>query len=194
MTRTALGITASIVALILVAAGALTMVGSRYISSNVHDQLAAQKIAFAPKGSPGLPADIQSYGGTAVVNGSQAKVFADQYIAPHVAGSIAEAAATDPRIKGLTTYSELSSLARSDPKDQKLAALVESVFRGQMLRSSLLSAWGWGVMATIMFWAALASFGAAALFALAGAALIPAVASRLRLSRPAHPTRVSPAA
>lgn len=39
---------------------------------------------------------------------------------------------------------ELSSLARSDPKGKDLTGLVDSVFRGQMLRSSLLSAWGWG--------------------------------------------------
>jgi len=183
MTRTALGITAFVIAAVLVGAAALTMAGSRYISGNVHDQLVAQDISFAPAGSPGLPADIQSYGGTAVTNGAQAKVFADQYIAAHVAGSIADAAKTDPRLAGITTYSQLSSLARSDPKGKDLTGLIDSVFKGQMLRSSLLSAWGWGAMATIMFWVALAGFGAAVLLGLAGALLVPVVASRLGLSR-----------
>lgn len=52
MTRKAVGITAFIGALVLVAAGALTLAGSNYISGNIHDQLASQKISFAPKGSP----------------------------------------------------------------------------------------------------------------------------------------------
>lgn len=188
MSRKALAVAASTIALVLIAAGALTLTGSRYISGNVHDQLASQRIAFAPKGSPGLPADIQSYGGTAVTNGGQAKVFADKYIASHIAGSIADAAKTDPRVAGLTTYSELSSLARTDPTDAKLSALVDTVFRGEMLRSSLLSAWGWGTMASIMFWFALAALAAGILSALAAAALVPAVATRLRLSRPARST------
>ena len=59
MTRKAIGIAALILALVLVAAGGLTLAGSRYIDGNVHDQLASQKISFAPAGSPGLPADIQ---------------------------------------------------------------------------------------------------------------------------------------
>jgi hypothetical protein len=186
MTRKAVGIAALILALVLVAAGGLTLVGSRYISSNVHDQLAIQDISFAPAGSPGLPADIQSYGGTAVTNGGQAKVFADQYIQVHVNESIAEAAKTDPRLTGLTTYSQLSSLARTDPKGKDLTGLVDSVFKGQMLRSSLLSAWGWGVMASIMFWVAISAFGAAIVSALAGASLVPALASRLHLSWLTH--------
>lgn len=186
MTRTALGIITFVIAALLVCAGALTMAGSRYISGNVHDQLVEQDISFAPAGSPGLPADIQSYGGTAVTNGAQAKVFADQYIAAHVADSITDAAKTDPRLTGVTTYSQLSSLARSDPKGKDLTDLVDSVFKGQMLRSSLLSAWGWGTMASIMFWAGISAFVAAVLLGLAGALLVPVIASRLGLSRFAH--------
>ncbi len=179
MSRKAIGVTAFIVAIVLAVAGALTLAGSNYISSNVHDQLAIQKISFAPKGSPGLPADIQSYGGTAVTNGAQAKVFADKYIAVHVQGSIADAAKTNPKLKGVTTYSEVSSLARANPNDQNLQGLVNTVFKGQMLRSSLLSAWGWDTMATIMFWVAIAAFGAAFLLIVCGFALIPGLASRL---------------
>ena len=194
MTRTAVGITAFIVALLLLVAGGLAIAGSRYISGNVHDELAAQKIAFAPAGSPGLPADIQSYGGRAVTNGADAKVFANQYISAHIGESIAAAAKTDPRIKGMSTYSELSGLARTDPKNQSLSGLVDSVFRGEMLRSSLLSAWGWDTMASIMYAAAFFAFGAAVLLIIAGAALVPAVATRVGLSRlvPAEPVVPAP--
>jgi hypothetical protein len=186
MTRKAIGFTAFIAALALVAVGALTLAGSNFISSNVHDQLVSQKISFAPAGSPGLPADIQSYGGTAVTTGAQAKVFSEQYLQVHVQESIAEAAKTDPRLVGVTTYSELSSLSRSDPTGKDLTGLTDSVFRGQMLRSSLLSAWGWGTLATIMFWVAIAAFAMAFMLVLAGAVLMPAVASKLGLSR-LHP-------
>ncbi len=186
MTRKAIGITALIFALVLVVAGGLTLAGSRYIDSNVRDQLVSQKISFAPAGSPGLPADIQSYGGTSVTNGSEAKVFSDQYIQVHVIESIDAAAKTDPRLAGLTTYSELSSLARTDPKGKDISGLVDSVYRGQMLRSSLLSAWGWGTMATIMFWVAISAFAVAVLLAVTGAALVPALATRLHLTRFTH--------
>ena len=61
--------------------GPAAIAGGLYVRDNVQTQLTSQQITFAPRGSDGLPAHIDSYGGTQVVNGSQAKVFADDYIA-----------------------------------------------------------------------------------------------------------------
>lgn len=121
-----------------------------------------------------------------MTNGAQAKVFADQYIAAHVGDSIAAAAKSDPKITRVTTYSQLSSLARANPNDKNLPPLVDSVFKGQMLRSSLLSAWGWETMATIMFWVAVFAFGAAGLLVLAGVLLVPALRARVGVDRLVH--------
>lgn len=144
------------IAVIALVAGPAAVAGGLYVRDNVQSQLTAQEITFAPRGSEGLPADIQSYGGTQVVNGSQAKVFADDYIAAHVSGILTGAAADDARLEGVTTYSQISAVSRANPGDKKLEALVETVFRGEMLRGSLLSAWGWWTMATIMLWSGVA--------------------------------------
>ena len=147
---------AIVFAVIGLVAGPAAIAGGLFVRDNVQDQLTAQSITFAPKGSEGLPADIQSYGGTQVVNGSQAKVFADDYIAEHIQGTLTGAAAEDSRLEGVTTYSQISSVSRANPGDQKLEGLVETVFRGEMLRGSLLSAWGWWTFATIMLWSGVA--------------------------------------
>lgn len=133
-------------------AGPAMLAGGLYVRDNVTSQLDRQQITFAPKGSPGLPDDIQEYGGTQVLNGSQAKVFADKYIAVHIQDSLTAAAADDPRIEGVTSYSQMSAVARENPGNEEMAALVETVFRGEMLRGSLLSAWGWWTFATILLW------------------------------------------
>src|SRR5437867_2569626 len=117
---------------ILAVMGGALVAGGLYDTGQVHDELVAQKIFFAPAGSPGLPANIQEYGGTQVTNGAQAKVFANDYIAEHVA------AAT-----GGLTYSEISAKARAKPNDTTLQNLRTTAFQGEMLRSSLLNAYGW---------------------------------------------------
>jgi hypothetical protein len=115
-----------------------------------------------------------------VLNGAQAKVFADKYIAVHLQGVIQGAAKGDPRLKGVSTYSQVSGVSRANPNDQKLADLTQTVFRGEMLRSSLLSAWGWWTFGTILFWIAVAAFVLAGLAGLTGLALATHVLGRLR--------------
>ncbi len=179
MSRRAIGMTALITALVLAVIGGLTMAGGLFMHSQVTDQLTAQKIFFAPVGSPGLPADIQAYGGTQVVNGAQAKVFSDQYIKVHVLGAISEAAKTNPKLDGATTYAEVSSLSRANPTDETLSGLVQTVFRGEMLRASLLSSYAWWTFGTILFWIAIAAFVLALLGAVTYAWLATPLGARL---------------
>jgi hypothetical protein len=154
--------------------GPAAIAGGLYVRDNVQSQLKSQQITFAPRGTPSLPADIQSYGGMQVVNGSQAKVFADKYIAVHVKGMLAGAAKDQPLLKGVSTYSQISGVSRTHPGNKALSGLTDTVFRGEMLRGSLLSAWGWWTMATIMLWAgvALLSYAVLAGGTLAGARLM----------------------
>lgn len=169
MTRKRAGLLGAVIAVALATIGGLSLAGGTYIKSNITDQLTAQKIAFAPVGSDGLPQDIGRYGGTQVTNGAQAKVFADDYIESHVQGAIAAAAKTTPALVGVTTYSGVSRVSRANPKNAELAALVDNTFRGEMLRSSLLNAWGWWTFGVILFWVSVAAFSLAALAILAGA-------------------------
>lgn len=162
-------LSAVIAAVALTVVAALTLFGGMFIRNNVTDQLTAQKIAFAPVGSDGLPQAIGAYGGSQVTNGSQAKVFADDYIESHVQSSIAAAAKTTPALVGVTTYSGVSAVSRANPKNAELVALVDNTFRGEMLRSSLLNAWGWWTFGSILVWFSVG------MFVLAGAAVVAAL-------------------
>lgn len=142
-----------ILAAVLVVAGALLLWAHSFVDSNVHNQLAAQKIYFPAKGSPALTSSaeikryVTPYAGQQVVNGPQAEVFADHFIAVHLR-----------EIGGGKTYSQLSAQALEQPNNAKLAAQVQTVFRGETLRGLLLNAYAFGKMGQIAFWGAVVSF------------------------------------
>jgi hypothetical protein len=105
----------------------------------IHDQLEAQQIFFPPAGSEALNPeeypDLQQYGGDQVLNGEQAKAYADDYIGYHLEG-----------IADGQSYSQVSAAAREDPENEELQAQVETLFRGETLRGLLLNAYGWWTM------------------------------------------------
>ncbi len=183
MNRRMTGIVSLISAVVLLVIGGLTMTGGLFIHNQVNDQLTAQKISFAPAGNEGLPADIQDYGGTQVVNGAQAKVFADQYIRVHVLGSIAGAAKANPSLKGATTYAEVSAASRANPNNQELSGLVQTVFRGEMLRASLLSSYAWWTLGTILVWIAIASLSLGLIGVVAGVLVATPLGARFAWHR-----------
>ena len=155
-----LTLTGLVLAVILAVAGGLLAWGNSFVNSQVHDQLAAQKIFFPAANSEGLPAkdfpDLQQYGGQQLLTGDQAKAYADQYIAVHI-----------KQIGGGKTYAELSALSRANPNDATAKATVDTVFRGETLRGLLLNAYAFGTMGRIAGYAAIASFiGAVLLLAL----------------------------
>jgi hypothetical protein len=145
-----------VLAAVLLVAGGLLVWGHNFIDTQVHDQLAAQKIFLPPKGDPALDPkefpDLQQYAGQQVVNGNQAKAFANGFIRRHL-----EAAS------GGKTYSELSTESRANPNDQKLAAAVQTTFRGETLRGMLLNAYAFWQMAQVAMYAAMGAFIAAAI-------------------------------
>lgn len=100
------------------------------------DQLGAQQIFFPAADSKALPAaefpDLQQYGGQQVVNGDQAKAYADGFIGRHLQA-----------IGNGQTYSQVSAASLANPTDPKLAAQVQTLFRGETLRGLLLNAYGW---------------------------------------------------
>ena len=135
---------------ILVIAGSLLFWGNAFVSNQVHDQLAAQKIFFPPADSEGLSAKefpgLQQYGGQQVTTGAQAEAYANQFIAAHLTA-----------IAGGKTYSELSTESRANPDNAELAGQVQTMFRGETLRGLLLNAYAFGKMASIALYAAWAS-------------------------------------
>ncbi len=146
-----------IVATVLVAAGGLLMWANNFVDDQVSTQLTAQKIYFPEAGSdgandPAVKEYIAPYLGQQVTNGQQAQVFADHYIAAHLAA-----------MAGGKTYSELSSISRANPDDAEAAAAVQTTFRGETLRGLLLNAYAFWKMGQIALYGAIAAFAGAAL-------------------------------
>ena len=143
-----------VIAAVLFTASGLLFWAHSFVSDNVRTQLVAQKIYFPPKGSdalndPAVKPYLSKYAGQQLTTGAQAKAFADHYIAVHLKEST-----------GGKTYSELSTMSRANPDDQKLAGLVQTSFRGETLRGMLLNAYAFGTMATVALVAAWVAVGA----------------------------------
>jgi hypothetical protein len=121
----------------MIVAGILALVGGTYAKDVVHDQLVPQKIFFPQKGDE-LPAKLNEYAGEQVDTAAEAKAFADDYIGLHLKG-----------IGQGKSYSEVSGEFMKDPNNAELAQQRQTLFMGETLRGTLLSAWGWGTVGTI---------------------------------------------
>ena len=145
-----------VIAAVLLVAGVLLGWGHSFITSEVHTQLAAQKIFFPPNGSPAIKAPefaaMHQYAGQQMTTGAQAEVYADHFIANHL-----------KEIGGGKTYAQLSAESLAQPKNAALEAQVQTVFRGETLRGLLLNAYAFGKIATIMGIAEIGAFAGAAL-------------------------------
>jgi hypothetical protein len=145
-------VTGLVLAAVLAVAGGLALWGHNFVDGQVSSQLAAQKIVFPTKTNPefkalppGDAAAMGQYAGQPMTTGAQAKVYADNFIAFHLS-----------RMGG--TYSQLSAASMAQPGNAKLAALVNTVFKGTTLRGMLLNAYGFWQMGVIAAWGAIASF------------------------------------
>ncbi len=149
-----------VLAVVLAVGGGLLVWGHSVVNTDVHNQLAAQKIVFPTASSPeikALPASdataMKAYSGQLMTTGAQAETYADHFIAVHLV-----------KIGGGKTYSQLSEASLAQPKNVALAAQVETVFKGTTLRGMLLNAYGWWQMGQIILIAAIVAFAGAALF------------------------------
>ena len=129
---------ASLAAAGIIVVGIIAVVGGNYAKNVVHDQLVPQKITFPAAGSPELLPGVKQYAGQQLVNGSQAKAYANNFINVHLS-----------KIAGGQTYAQVSAAAIAEPKNAKLAEEKATLFQGETLRSILLSAWGWSFVGTI---------------------------------------------
>jgi hypothetical protein len=135
---TSLTSVAAVAAAGMMIVGLLALVGGSYDKQVVRDQLTPQKISFPPAGSPALLPGVKQYAGQQVVNGGQAKAYANDFINVHLS-----------KVAGGKTYAEVSTAALADPKNAKLAEQKATLFQGETLRGLLLNAWGWSVVGTV---------------------------------------------
>ena len=149
-----------VLAVVLAIGGGLLLWGHSVVNTDVHNQLAAQKIVFPAANSPeikALPASdataMKAYSGQLMTTGAQAQTYADHFIAVHL-----------KEIGGGKTYSQLSAEAMAQPKNTALANQVQTIFKGTTLRGMLLNAYGWWQMGQIMLISAIVAFASAGLF------------------------------
>jgi hypothetical protein len=167
-----LGTVGVVFGVILLAVGGLTLWGSTYIHNQVTNQLAAQKVYFPPASAfahpkagteitPSMIPSVSQYAGQQLLTGQQAEAYANNFIAVHL-----------QEIGGGKTYSQLSTEAMAmSPTSKQYAAVegqVQTVFRGDTLRSMLLNAFSWWKVSQVAFIASLISFGLGAIALLFG--------------------------
>ena len=156
MRRKTFDVLASVAGLVLAAVlavgGGLMLWGHNFVDNQVSTQLTAQKIVFPATSNPEFkalpPADaaaMGAYAGQAMTTGAQAQVYADNFIAFHLS-----------KMGG--TYAQLSAASLAQPNNAKLAALVNTVFKGTTLRGLLLNAYAFWQMGVIALWGAIVAF------------------------------------
>jgi hypothetical protein len=147
-----------VVVAVLIVAGSLLTWGSSFISSNVHNQLAAQQIYFPPasafahaKAGTGITPEMKpyllQYAGQQMTTGAQAEAYANHFIANHLA---------EMPYGGV--YAKASAAALAQPNNAALQGVVATIFKGTTLRGLLLNAYAFGQMGVLAGDAALASF------------------------------------
>ena len=145
-----------LIAVVLLVAGGLMVWGHVYIDHQVHNQLAAQKIFFPPKGSPAIAGAqfvaMQKYAGQQLTTGAQAETYANHFIAVHLS-----------EVAGGKTYAQVSAAAMAAPTNTTLKTEEATLFQGTTLRGLLLNAYAFGTVATIAGIGAIVSFAAAAI-------------------------------
>jgi len=129
---------ATVTAAGIIVVGILAVVGGSYAKQVVHDQLVPQKITFPAAGSPALLPGIKQYAGQQLVDGAQAKAYANNFINVHLS-----------EVAGGKTYAQVATAALAAPTNATLATEKATLFQGETLRGLLLGAWGWSVVGTI---------------------------------------------
>lgn len=154
--------TGLLLAVVLLLAGGLLTWGYSFTNAQVKTQLAEQNVSFPAAGSgaiTSLPAAdqpfIAKYAGQQMLNGRQAQVYADHFIAVHL-----------KEIAGGKTYSEVSAASQADPTNATLATQVQLLFRGSTLRGLLLYGYAFWQIGQIAMYAALVSYLGGVLFLL----------------------------
>ena len=132
---------------VLLVAGCLAWYGYSFATNSVKTELSQQKVFFPAKGSPAIAslpaadqAQVNKYAGQQLVNGQQAKVYANNFINVHLS-----------EVADGQTYAEVSSASQKDPTNKQLQTQKAVLFQGETLRGLLLGSgyayWTFGMIA-----------------------------------------------
>ena len=146
---------------LLIAAGLLNW-GANFASDAVSSQLKAQEITIpAVTGNPEEAADVTKFftdnGDKILADAKQAQMYADNFLGFHLSKMPTYAAAT-------AASRAANAAVAGDPTDEALKseaaaklAMVDTVFKGTVLRGTLLTAYAFGTLGSIAGISALVS-------------------------------------
>jgi hypothetical protein len=158
--------------LVLAGASGFAFVQGTFVTNQVHDELAAQQIFFptADQIKPGgaldpkeFPQEIQEQAGNQVLDGNQARIYANDFIGKHLQGIDGgrSYAQIGTQVSGL--QAQQANLSKTDPQYVALQTQIttlnaqrDTVFKGEMLRGALLNSYGWWTVGTYTTYAAFA--------------------------------------
>jgi hypothetical protein len=168
---------------ILAAAAGFLFYEGNFVTNMVKDELTAQQVFF-----PGVdqikaggaldpkefPQEIRDQAGNQVTDGNQAKIYANDFIGKHLEGVAGGLTYASMGSKISDVNAQLAATPKTDLNYVTLQSQVatlngqrDTLFKGEMLRGTLLNSWGWwtmGVYSTYvgigLMIAALGAFGA----------------------------------
>ena len=176
-------------AVVLAVAGGLLTWGSNFAQDYVGDELTAQNIAFPPTEALEEEGrgDLAEFGGEQVNTGEEAEAYAS-FIQGHVENTaggltyseIPDRAAKTALQEAIADGAPADEIAELEQEATTLSQQRDTVFKGEMLRGTLLNAYAWSTMGRIAGIAATAAFAAAAIM------VVLSVAGMAHLRKVAH--------
>lgn len=162
----------AILFLVLAAASGFAFVQGTFVTNQVHDELAAQQIFFptADQIKPGgaldpkeFPQEIQAQAGNQVLDGNQARIYANDFIGKHLQGIDGGRSYAQIGTQVSALQAQQANLSKTDPQYVALQTQIttlnaqrDTVFKGEMLRGTLLNSYGWWTVGTYTTYAAFA--------------------------------------
>jgi hypothetical protein len=155
-----------VVAAVMIVAGVLLTLGHSSVTSEVQNELTAQKIYFPAANSPQvtkLPATdaaaMSKYAGQLMTTGPQAETYADDLMSVQIRG-----------VGGGLSYAQLATEAAASRKDAKALEIeAANVFRAETIRGQLLNSYAFWKVGQIMLIGAYVAFATAAVLLIVSA-------------------------
>jgi hypothetical protein len=162
----------AILFLVIGGASAFALAEGTFVTNQVHDELAAQQIFFptADQIKPGgaldpkeFPQEIRDQAGNQVLDGNQARIYANDFIGKHLQGIDGGRSYAQIGTQVSALQAQQANLSKTDPQYialqnqiTTLNAQRTSVLNGELLRSALLNSYGWWTVGTYTTYAAFA--------------------------------------
>lgn len=157
----------AVLVLVLAGAGGFAVYEGSFVRDMIGTELSNQQITFPTaealakdQRASEYGSDFSQYAGQTLTTGDQAKAYANDYIGVHLAETANgdTYASIGPKISALNA--QLATMSTTDPGYATLQAQItkmngqrDTLFKGEMLRGSLLNAYGWWTVGTYSLWA-----------------------------------------